>query len=400
MSCLNECMYGWGRYYPTNAPLLVLNNELLDFDEVPVETTVIRSVRVLNSGQAMLDVTAVSYEGDEVQAFTINEESFSVNGEASVYLNVSFRPTEIKDFEATLTFESNSSDDKGQTITLLGKGVSATICGECDNPPESSCLSETTLLLYDNRGTCVNGACEYHARTVECESGCNDETGRCNDDEGNAPAPPDRDDDGVPDATDPCPDEPNTEDPDGDGVCADDNCPNDANPDQVDADGDGLGNVCDPCPTEEANDQDEDGICESVDNCDLVANPDQANTDGDAAGDACDLCPELPAREHLDLNNNGVGDGCEFQLAMTHYQACALSDDGTIECWGAENDILTCATPGACGEGSPGVPSNAVQIALGRQHGCAVVEGGAIECWGTGTGAVAPDGLLLEGIVQ
>ena len=28
----------------------------------------------------------------------------------------------------------------------------------------------------------------------------------------------------------------------------------------------------------------------------------------------------------LDLNNNGVGDGCEFQLAMTHYQACALSD--------------------------------------------------------------------------
>ena len=160
----------------------------------------------------MLDVTAVSYEGDEVQAFTISEESFSVNGEASVYLNVSFRPTEIKDFRATLTFSgNNSSDDKGQTTTLLGKGVSATICGEYDNPPEStSCLSETTLLLYDNPGTCEWGL-QYMPGTGECESGCNDkltdvtmmrethprrQTGTTT----------------VPDVTDPCPDEPNAED--------------------------------------------------------------------------------------------------------------------------------------------------------------------------------------------
>ena len=172
--------------------LMVLNNDILDFDEVPVDTAVVRTIRVLNSGQMELSVSKVSFEGEGAQAFSVNEEQFSLSGETSVYVNITFQPSEIKDYAATLTFESNSSDDKGQTMTLSGTGVSATICGDCDNPPSSTCLSETTLLLYDNRGTCVDGACEYHARTVECESGCNEETGRCNDDEGNEPAPPDR----------------------------------------------------------------------------------------------------------------------------------------------------------------------------------------------------------------
>jgi hypothetical protein len=101
----------------------------------------------------------------------------------------------------------------------------------------------------------------------------------------------DRDEDGVPD------------------VC--DNCPNDPNPDQTDADSDGFGNACDrcpddpandlegdglcddadPCPLDAANDADGDGICESNDNCPLVANPDQLDSDGDERGDACEDKP-------------------------------------------------------------------------------------------------------------
>ncbi len=83
-------------------------------------------------------------------------------------------------------------------------------------------------------------------------------------------------------------------DADGDGVFdADDNCPDDANPDQADGDGDDLGDACDNCP--------------------VVANPDQADGDGDDLGDACDNCADVANSDQADGDSDGVGDACETQ---------------------------------------------------------------------------------------
>lgn len=67
-------------------------------------------------------------------------------------------------------------------------------------------------------------------------------------------------------------------DRDDDGVVdADDICPDDADPDQHDEDGDGRGDVCDVCPH--------------------VADPSQVNLDGDGLGDACDPRPANPRNQ-------------------------------------------------------------------------------------------------------
>ncbi len=74
----------------------------------------------------------------------------------------------------------------------------------------------------------------------------------------------DADGDGIPDSVDDCPGIANTNQADGDGDGAGDacdNCLDVSNPDQVDSDSDGQGNLCDPCPQDATDDGDGDGYC-------------------------------------------------------------------------------------------------------------------------------------------
>jgi hypothetical protein len=145
----------------------------------------------------------------------------------------------------------------------------------------------------------------------------------------------DSDDDGIADTVDNCPSDANANqlDTDSDGtgdVCdsdddndgvndATDNCPLTSNADQLDTDHDGLGDACDT-----DNDGDGDGIDDGLDNCPLDANANQLDTDHDGLGDACDTdndgdgvlnasdnCPLAANSYQLDSDNDGQGDACD-----------------------------------------------------------------------------------------
>ena len=80
-------------------------------------------------------------------------------------------------------------------------------------------------------------------------------------------------------------------DRDDDGVVdANDNCPDHVNSDQADNDEDLLGDVCDA-------DDDNDGVSDLADNCPLNSNPLQEDFDEDGIGDACDAQTGPPRRK-------------------------------------------------------------------------------------------------------
>jgi len=71
-------------------------------------------------------------------------------------------------------------------------------------------------------------------------------------------------------------------------------------------------------------------------------------------------------------------------VVVSHYQACAIDEDGGVVCWG-----IGYRGDGA-GKAVGSTPSyaaieHATQASLGENHGCAHIDGGTIVCWGENT---------------
>ena len=133
------------------------------------------------------------------------------------------------------------------------------------------------------------------------------------------------------------------EDADLDGIPdALDNCPFDPNPLQEDADADGFGDACDNCPTNtnvSQNDADADGVGDACDNCPADANGSQTDADADGFGDACDRCPG--ADDALEADADGDGDwsctDCDDTDPLLNIQD--IDGDGDTSCAGDCDDL-------------------------------------------------------------
>ncbi|WP_041649577.1 Ig-like domain-containing protein [Marivirga tractuosa] len=117
------------------------------------------------------------------------------------------------------------------------------------------------------------------------------------------PTNDDTDGDGIPDYLD--------EDDDGDGIpTLEEDTDGDGDPTNDDCDEDGIANYLDAedgCDTN--NDTDGDGITDENDNCPNTANPDQLDVDGDGLGDVCDQDADGDGVSNEDEDIGGDGDG-------------------------------------------------------------------------------------------
>jgi len=188
---------------------------------------------------------------------------------------------------------SDADDDNDGTISCQDN------CPFDHNPDQTDTDSDgkgdaCDTDIDDDGKTNINDNCVYISNSDQADLDGDDIGDVCDSDS---------DGDGEPNTTDGCILDPGKTEPglcgcgvtdaddDGDGkIYCEDNCPDDANPDQIDTDNDGIGNVC-------GNDLDGDGVANNSDNCPNVYNSSQLDSDFDNLGDACDPEPYTPEND-------------------------------------------------------------------------------------------------------
>jgi alpha-tubulin suppressor-like RCC1 family protein len=228
----------------------------------------------------------------------------------------------------------------------------------CDAPPDGSC-ADGVVRIYDSVGACVMGECLYGSREVPCSGdpcaglACSEPLSACVEEV---------------------------------GICSGDRCIFEPSADPSCDDGD-------PCTAADACTG---GTCAGEPlRCDAPPTACHAPI-GSCAGGAC---------VYTWLGESGCDRSASHEwLALGWLHTCLRRGDGTVSCWGSNEDAMlgdgtrvTRPTPGVV----PGLAA-VVAVTAGNYHSCALDTMGDVWCWGSsivgqiGEGTRDPESLPIR----
>ncbi len=110
----------------SEAAIISLVPDTIDFDEVFLHNTVEHSLSISNVGNLDLVVEAPELSGDE--AFSFDDEGitwpYTLEPDDEISLMIAFSPVDVGSFEAVLLFESNAGNDPAMELYMKGIGKS------------------------------------------------------------------------------------------------------------------------------------------------------------------------------------------------------------------------------------------------------------------------------------
>lgn len=167
-----------------NPSYFAASTDLIEFGEHEVGTETPQTLFIINKGELPLELSEP--HGNLLGGvFSVRLDERSVPSNQDVRARVVFSPTEVREYETTLTFPNDSENAPEFVLTLRGRGLTRDPCRgvSCNTPPPSSCITSTTSRRWDPVGRCESGACSYTPIEEECpEFGCDEATGRCGQD--------------------------------------------------------------------------------------------------------------------------------------------------------------------------------------------------------------------------
>lgn len=158
---------------------LLVNTDLVDFGPVAVGTSLERTLSFTAHGIKKVEVTELTFD-PAASAFSAAETVLTIEGNTDRKVSIFFAPTLVGEHEASLNIESDAINVDDLAVVVKGVAYEEIICGDCNSPPVSECITATTRLIYNHVGECVEGQCQYQSELEECEYGCHEPSGTCN----------------------------------------------------------------------------------------------------------------------------------------------------------------------------------------------------------------------------